>query len=96
MLTFLSILDKLLTLIQGWAIVKEQKDAQEQRNEIEKLKRDEKSLSQLVDRLARASQPKPQKSSPTNIHFIQFQLLSCTKNIHYNNSWSLRCLQYHH
>ncbi|MEI7916219.1 MAG: peptidoglycan DD-metalloendopeptidase family protein [Methylophilaceae bacterium] len=37
-----------------------------QRNEIEKLKRDEKSLSQLVDRLARASQPKPQKSSPTN------------------------------
>jgi hypothetical protein len=35
MLTFLSILDKLLTLIQGWAIVKEQKNAQEQRNEIE-------------------------------------------------------------
>lgn len=42
-----------------------------QRNEIEKLKRDEKSLSQLVERLARAAQPKPQKpteeSKPKNI-----------------------------
>jgi septal ring factor EnvC (AmiA/AmiB activator) len=35
-----------------------------QRNEIEKLKRDEKSLSLLVERLAKASQPKPQ--IPTN------------------------------
>ena len=32
-----------------------------QRNEIEKLKRDEKSLSQLVERLARAPKPAPQK-----------------------------------
>lgn len=37
-----------------------------QRNEIEKLKRDEKSLSQLVERLARAAQPKPQKLTQSN------------------------------
>jgi septal ring factor EnvC (AmiA/AmiB activator) len=37
-----------------------------QRNEIEKLKRDEKSLSQLVERLARAAQPKPQKPTQSN------------------------------
>ena len=37
-----------------------------QRNEIDKLKRDEKSLSQLVERLARAPQPKPQKPTQAN------------------------------
>jgi septal ring factor EnvC (AmiA/AmiB activator) len=37
-----------------------------QNNEIEKLKRDEKSLSQLLERLARAPQPKPQKPSQAN------------------------------
>lgn len=37
-----------------------------QRNEIEKLKRDEKSLSQLVERLARVPQSKPQKPTPLN------------------------------
>jgi septal ring factor EnvC (AmiA/AmiB activator) len=37
-----------------------------QRNEIEKLKRDEKSLSQLIGRLARAPQPTPQKSTQAN------------------------------
>ncbi len=37
-----------------------------QRNEIEKLKRDEKNLSQLVERLARAPQSKPQKPTEEN------------------------------
>ncbi len=37
-----------------------------QRHEIEKLKRDEKSLSQLVERLARSPQPKPKKPSSPN------------------------------
>lgn len=37
-----------------------------QRNEIEKLKRDEKSLYQLVERLARATQPKPKKLTQLN------------------------------
>lgn len=37
-----------------------------QRNEIEKLKRDEKSLSQLVERLARAPKPPSQKSTPAS------------------------------
>ena len=36
-----------------------------QRNEIEKLKRDEKSLAQLMERLARAPQAKPQQSTPS-------------------------------
>lgn len=37
-----------------------------QRNEIDKLKRDEKSLSQLVERLAKALQAKPQKPTQSN------------------------------
>lgn len=36
-----------------------------QRNEIEKLKRDEKSLAQLMERLARAPQAKPQQATPS-------------------------------
>lgn len=42
-----------------------------QRNEIEKLKRDEKSLSLLVERLAKISQPKPQIKTnkfPSTVH----------------------------
>ena len=37
-----------------------------QRNEIEKLKRDEKSLAQLMERLARAPQAKPQQATPSS------------------------------
>ena len=37
-----------------------------QRNEIEKLKRDEKNLSLLLERLARAAQAKPQKPTQSN------------------------------
>ena len=35
MLTLLSILDKLLTLIQGWVIIKKEKDAQAQNDQVE-------------------------------------------------------------